>query len=319
MPTHGPITTEPTCPRCGYDQSGEVATWSEACPLEGRCPECGTRFRWSDLYDPARQDFPWLVEHTRSIRQRARRTLPTLSRLALPWVFWARVDVHARTDPRAVAGWLVMLFVVLHLLCWLPVSLLIAAIDRGVWLTFADLGAMIAALSAIEVGAGLITGLLWPLAFVSGSGYWMWGSNFYNGAAFLSAWRFPIGMGLTWFVIMSALPVTRRMAMLRRTHLWRALLFQLTSIVVGFSLLRLLFWVALGTAGNWAEIAYLVVFVLVCLWTMVWWICALSIGWKIRSWVLMTLGTVASIFGGAALVTIEMSVSQILWYLGAGR
>lgn len=36
----------PRCPRCGYDQSGEVQTWRSACPLHGRCPECGLEFRW---------------------------------------------------------------------------------------------------------------------------------------------------------------------------------------------------------------------------------------------------------------------------------
>lgn len=212
-----------------------------------------------------------------------------------------------------------MLLAALHLLCWLPVSLLIAAVDRGVRLTFADLGAIIESMTDIEIGAGLITGLLWPLGAVSGSGYWMWGCNYYNGADFFSIWRIPIGMGLTWLAIMSVLPVTRRMAMLRRAHLWRALLFQLTSVVVGFSLLRVVHWMAFSTTGAREEIAYLLVFLFVCLWTMVWWICALSIGWKVRSWVLMTLGTVASILGGAALVTIEMSVSQILWLIGAGR
>ncbi len=45
-----PIT--PTCPKCGYDQSGEIATWESQCPLEGRCPECGFDFVWADVMDP---------------------------------------------------------------------------------------------------------------------------------------------------------------------------------------------------------------------------------------------------------------------------
>ncbi|MEX2219575.1 MAG: hypothetical protein WD749_12550 [Phycisphaerales bacterium] len=43
----------PECPRCGYDQSGVVASWNTsappACPLDGVCTECGLEFRWADL------------------------------------------------------------------------------------------------------------------------------------------------------------------------------------------------------------------------------------------------------------------------------
>jgi len=41
-----------TCPSCGYDLRGVVSSWSESCPLEGVCSECGYAFRWGALLDP---------------------------------------------------------------------------------------------------------------------------------------------------------------------------------------------------------------------------------------------------------------------------
>ena len=42
------------CPMCGYNVRGLN---------EPRCPECGYRFVWADLTDPARRVHPYLFEH----------------------------------------------------------------------------------------------------------------------------------------------------------------------------------------------------------------------------------------------------------------
>src|SRR5438309_10005725 len=42
------------CPMCDYDLRGQV---------EPRCPECGYRFDWEELPDPARRVHPYLLEH----------------------------------------------------------------------------------------------------------------------------------------------------------------------------------------------------------------------------------------------------------------
>ena len=42
------------CPLCEYDLRGLV---------EPRCPECGYRFEWADVTDPARRLHPYLFEH----------------------------------------------------------------------------------------------------------------------------------------------------------------------------------------------------------------------------------------------------------------
>ncbi len=52
---------EVQCPRCGYDLRGAVQSWRDACPLDGRCTECGLGFEWADLY--TRPLHRWLFEH----------------------------------------------------------------------------------------------------------------------------------------------------------------------------------------------------------------------------------------------------------------
>lgn len=306
-------STPPACPRCGYDQSGEAASWTDRCPLDGQCPECGTRFAWSDLFDPSRQSLPWLVEHTRSIRGRARRTVPTLLRLALPWVFWSRVDVHARTDARAVAGWLVMLFFVLHLLCWIPFTVVLAASDSGYALSYAELNSMIRSMSAFEFFFWLANGLISPFATIPDSGRWVWGDYFHAGDWLFSIMRIPLGISLTWFAVLIALPVTRRIAMLRSAHLKRAALFHFSVLIVVFSALRVLYIIAShGTNAFWAPVIGYVCFFAFCIWTLAWWISAAVVGWNIRSWPLLVLTSLTSLLGGVVLYVIEASVSNML-------
>ncbi len=52
----------PECPRCGYDQSGEVATWRQACPLHGRCSECGLEVEWREIVSPRFAAPRWFAE-----------------------------------------------------------------------------------------------------------------------------------------------------------------------------------------------------------------------------------------------------------------
>src|SRR5438552_2015268 len=42
------------CPLCGYDLRGLS---------QPRCPECGSRFEWAELRDPAKKLHPYLFEH----------------------------------------------------------------------------------------------------------------------------------------------------------------------------------------------------------------------------------------------------------------
>ena len=46
------LTSPDQCPHCRYDLSGIIATWTHACPLEQRCPECGNTFDVARLRSP---------------------------------------------------------------------------------------------------------------------------------------------------------------------------------------------------------------------------------------------------------------------------
>jgi hypothetical protein len=81
------------CPRCGYDLSGTVATWTDRCPLDGQCAECGLPFAWGRVL--ALAEHPWLFEYhwrSRPLRRLARTWLEALR----PSRFWREVRL---TDP----------------------------------------------------------------------------------------------------------------------------------------------------------------------------------------------------------------------------
>lgn len=86
-----PLNRVPLCPRCRYDQVGEVERWIEMCPLEGCCPECGLRFAWVDILSDARPPAWWIgARHQRASRQ----IFGTVTRCAIPWMLWRRVRLE---------------------------------------------------------------------------------------------------------------------------------------------------------------------------------------------------------------------------------
>jgi hypothetical protein len=93
------LSTDLTCPLCGYNLRGLA---------DPRCPECGFAFRWGELLDAKRDRHPWLFEHGRRPWSPPRRALRlTAWRAGLrPWRFWRDVSptnpVHAG---RLVAYW----------------------------------------------------------------------------------------------------------------------------------------------------------------------------------------------------------------------
>lgn len=293
------ISSGQCCPRCGYDQSGEVATWTDRCPLEGRCPECGTVFAWVDVLDPARGDLRWLAEHTASPLRQVARTGPTLARMALPWVFWAQVGVGKRASPRNLLVWLLVLAAVSHLLAWAPVTLRLMFFWYGV--PAHEILAIVGQYGWNAIGGPAVTGLLWPLAYFE-SATLRTGSPFteYVGERML-IWMLPLGYGVVWFLILGCLPVTRRIAKVRIAHVARSLLLHGGVLVFCLQLTRVLY--LFERTHVWAWPVAFVLFFAVGLWTIVWWACAVWRGWAIRSVLLMVLGTVAGLLGGMTLFT----------------
>jgi hypothetical protein len=74
------LSTDLTCPLCGYNLRGLA---------DPRCPECGFAFRWGELLDAKRDRHPWLFEHGRG--RNVRTFLATYVRTPLPRRFWRSV------------------------------------------------------------------------------------------------------------------------------------------------------------------------------------------------------------------------------------
>lgn len=87
-----------TCPRCVYDLTGQIESWRESCPLEGRCPECGLALAWGpvilrDLVPPK-----YSVEHA---ERPARAVFGALRAAVRPWALWRALRLeHALVTRR---------------------------------------------------------------------------------------------------------------------------------------------------------------------------------------------------------------------------
>ena len=78
------------CPRCGYDLRGTVCAWSDQCPLEGTCTECGFRLDWRDVVFLRKPR--WCVEFALDLHRLALACIVTMIMSALPWRFWKSID-----------------------------------------------------------------------------------------------------------------------------------------------------------------------------------------------------------------------------------
>ncbi len=83
----------PACPRCGYDQSGVIAMWSERCPLAGVCSECGLPIVWRDVLNPEWATPRWSFEHHRGWWQVGKHIRTCWAALR-PWSFWRRLAIN---------------------------------------------------------------------------------------------------------------------------------------------------------------------------------------------------------------------------------
>ncbi len=115
--THAPEAS-PECPRCGYDLRGETDRWTDACPLESICPECGLRVNWSFMFGPDHHGPAWSVEHP------DRRFIPaavsTFLRTLLPGGLWRTLVMSSHARPVSLACYAIVGAITVSLLAAIP-------------------------------------------------------------------------------------------------------------------------------------------------------------------------------------------------------
>jgi hypothetical protein len=103
----------PLCPRCGYDLTGLVASWIEACPLTTRCTECGLEFSCGNVLSPRLLGPGWSYEHT--LEPRADRFWRTSWAALWPWSLTSQLSVDHAIRPRRAARFAVRWLLGMHL------------------------------------------------------------------------------------------------------------------------------------------------------------------------------------------------------------
>ncbi len=118
-----------TCPRCGYDLRGTVATWTDSCPLNGVCTECGLEFEWVEFFRPELHGEHWNIERVPTPTQLPLALIRTWLRSFAPWSFWSRLTMNHPIRSDRLAQYVIILAFSL-LLLYPPIQVTGAVIVR---------------------------------------------------------------------------------------------------------------------------------------------------------------------------------------------
>ncbi len=298
----------PVCPRCGYDQSGAVATWTDRCPISGTCPECGNGHLWADLFDPSRKDLRWLVEHAPTRARMWPRTPAMVWRVARPDAFWREVGVHTRVRIGRLVLWCAGVLAALHF-----------ATGAGLW--YNEYRWILTARARARVGwwkpgkqqelQAVLDALTQPLAGLFAGPGWTgasggWGIGTISVSEFgLPAWLAAcLGFTTTWTLVLGVIPTTRRLARIRAVHIARAGVLACFAAFIGVELARIELAINGSQVGRpfviltgWAGFAGMAALLA---WTLRWWWSAARTGWDLRpARLVVLLGFVAALLGAA--------------------
>ena len=302
----------PICAKCGYDQSGEVATWQEQCPMRGRCPECGYEFNWGDVLDPSKIELDWFVEHARSVWGMGRRTIPTLWNLLIPYRYWKRVQMETPRSMKRYIGWIGLMMLVMHLA---TSAGLVAIHHVGLLQANAGTRAMIAQAPPAQQAR-----LQQYIYDTQGLDYWYplvgravlypatttTGYTMDYAAMVASLGVITASLSFMWLVLFCTFTTTRKRSKLRMVHVVRATivsgLLGLLIIEIGRGLdvldLAGTLWFPSIDVDALFERFGLYILLAVIIWVELFWISAIWVGWKVKVHFLeMVLVVIASFFG----------------------
>ncbi len=224
------------CPRCGYDLRGAIATWSDSCPLDGTCAECGLQFAWAEVLNPKFALPTWCIEVPKGWRALPGQARRTFVRTFWPWSVWSSLHMsHPSRWPR-LAGYCGVLVLVMYVTFALSNGLLAwnnwSNQARGATFTPMTPGFVVFAQAALlplsdtsigwfRVNNGPVRApfpYATPLDFVTG--FWM---------DYWTAWKMVFLFVLTAHTVCGLafvmLPMTRRVAKVRASHVVRVTLY----------------------------------------------------------------------------------------------
>jgi hypothetical protein len=226
------VDSAPTiCPRCGYDLSGHIESWREACPLRGVCSECGLAFRWYDVLRGSLRFPRWSFEH--AVGARCFVTFfATLARVFLPRSLWRglRMEMAFRRFRLVVLvglSW-VLLRATGILLIGLPTLAVVWVSGYGYWDDAADMALWLA----------------WPYSPYGVSYPMRLASPFVAWIA-LTMLLMPLAF--------AALPISLRRAKVRRQHIERVALYALAAapVLAGVFSTLVAAYVSLSAMTSW--------------------------------------------------------------------
>lgn len=293
------------CPRCGYDQSGAIAVWSDRWPLKALCPECGIASPTGALFSlgPA-----WSFEHAR--RRLVWCWLRTTLIALLPGRLWSELRPEHPIVRRRLAwlaiGWLALM----------NVAGASAAAGSAVWLMlYGSMGAPAwnpSYLSRWSFWGHILGGLAWPYRF------WI---------------EVPMNLStsatdpLSEFALMAALPHLAMAAVLLftfrplrtgfvpRRHLARALVYTMPNAVLWMVIVVLTFVAAmlaqrspvLAWAGTFLALGKLAAYMGTLIW---WWTRFVTdyLGYPVRRWTMLGRGLAALVLAWVGVYVVNLLV-----------
>lgn len=181
--------------------------------MRGICSECGLGFNWGDVLHPTGSVPRWAVEHPQGFT--LGRAAACFVRALMPWTLWKRIRIEQPIRLRALAWFIVLHLLLLHVCVGLTVSI-VTYIELGRW------GAPNSRQRVWEAAHPM----LWPYSTLPGG--WYWGAS-EVGVQCLALLSAAVAMPMAFL----ALGYTLARAKVRKVHLLRAFALTLPAPIIG--------------------------------------------------------------------------------------